>query len=326
MNAHPSRPELEQYRHRQLSPSALLHVDDHLKSCPDCRTQVSPGIESISLAPDTSEHLNYDEVERFVDGHANPAEREIVASHIGVCARCKEEVEVLTRLAASSRSRRFRFALPLAAAVAVAVAAGWIVSRRQSTVAPDGPISRSVSSELAPVERPAIIASLAGDASPLRSATNSTQAFALRSPVTTVVLEARPLFRWDALKDARSFSIAVVDVDSQEVAAKGTSSTQWWRPAKDLRRGHTYSWQVTAQRGRESVLSPRLPAPEVRFQVVTDEELSRVEKLKSSLGNDPAAMGSMLAKRGLLDDAERELNASNDPRSRALLQRIRTWR
>jgi hypothetical protein len=326
VNAHPTRPELEQYRDRQLSPNALLHVDDHLKSCQDCRTLISPDAEPISLGPDSSEHLNYDEMERYVDGDANHAEREIVQSHIEVCARCKDEVEDLSRLAAPSRSRRSRFALPLAAAVAVAVAAGWIVSRRQSTSAPNRPISRSVSWELAPVERPPIIAALAGDSSPLRSATNSTRAFALRSPVTTVVLNARPLFRWEALKGARSYSIAVVDVDSQEVAAGGTSSTESWRPPKDLRRGHTYSWQVTARRDGESVLSPRPPAPEVRFQVATDEESSTVEKLKSSLGNDPIAVGSILAQRGLLDDAERELSGSVDPRSRALLERIRKWR
>jgi hypothetical protein len=326
VNAHPTRPELEQYRDRQLSATALLHVDDHLKSCEDCRTLISPGAEPISLGPDSSEHLDYDEMERFVDGHASPAEREIVESHIEVCTRCRDQMEDLSALAAPSRSRRWRFALPLAAAVAVAVAAGWIVSRRQLTSPPNPPISRSVSPQLAPVERPAIIAALAGDSSSLRSSTNSAKPFALRSPVTTVVLDARPLFRWEALKGARSYSIAVVDVDSQEVAAEGTSSTESWRPPKDLRRGRAYSWQVTARRDGESVLSPRPPAPEVRFQVATDEESRAVEKLKSLLGNDPAAVGSMLAKRGFLDDAERELSASNDPRSRVLLERIRTWR
>jgi hypothetical protein len=79
--------------------------------------------------------------------------------------------------------------------------------------------------------------------------------------------------------------------------------------------------------GRE-VISPAPPAPEARFKIL---EAGRAEELGRSLdaaGASHLARGVLYARAGLLDDAEREIEAllRDNPRSNAARKLLRSLR
>ncbi|HEX2121258.1 MAG TPA: hypothetical protein VHL59_06410 [Thermoanaerobaculia bacterium] len=99
---------LERYRRRTAPPAELLVADAHIASCDRCYEAVRAEDDTIELpAADGDEHATYEELEAFVDGHAEAVDRELVAAHVAFCARCSRE---LTDLAAMRESMNARSA------------------------------------------------------------------------------------------------------------------------------------------------------------------------------------------------------------------------
>jgi anti-sigma factor RsiW len=97
------------YTQGSLSPAELLAVDEHLASCQECRQELgrsdyfkalfsSLREELGSQAELPLEHLAYEQLASYADDQADDVEREIVESHLIVCARCAEELNELTAL------------------------------------------------------------------------------------------------------------------------------------------------------------------------------------------------------------------------------------
>jgi hypothetical protein len=90
-------------------------------------------------------------------------------------------------------------------------------------------------------------------------------------------------------------------------------------------------WQVTAVKDGKEIISPTAPAPEARFKVLEKakaDELTVVERVGPG---SHLARGTLYARAGLLDDAERELRAllAANPKSstaRKLLQSLQAIR
>lgn len=160
------------------------------------------------------------------------------------------------------------------------------------------------------VEVPDDLKELAGESSTLLSATKDVEAFRLISPVGRIVRGARPTFRWHPLAGGgASYRINVTDEDLNEVAVSEALTATEWRIPRELRRGTTYLWQVTAIKEGKEIVAPVLPAPPAKFKVLgraEDEELKRLEK---SHPKSHLALGVLYARAGLLEEARREFQS-----------------
>lgn len=90
---------LERYRRRTALPAELLDADAHLAACSACHDAIRSDAESIALPPpDGPEHVTYEDLEAFVDGKAEPLDRELIAAHVAFCTICSAELEDLATL------------------------------------------------------------------------------------------------------------------------------------------------------------------------------------------------------------------------------------
>jgi hypothetical protein len=103
VNRHLSNIEIEAYRSRSASPEQLLAINDHLFECDRCfrlfdspdkvgRTYeafkkiISPG------AVRWHKHLDYDQLEGYVDGTLDADGRRFVLAHIEDCEECRSDI------------------------------------------------------------------------------------------------------------------------------------------------------------------------------------------------------------------------------------------
>lgn len=153
--------------------------------------------------------------------------------------------------------------------------------------------------------------------------------FALQTPIGKVIKENQPVLRWKPLKDAASYSAAIVDEKFRVVEQSGKLTGTSWKPSKPLPRGANYSWQVTAIKtdGTETV-SPSSPAPQARFRVVEQNLFDEINRLEKSGKRSHLALGVLYAKAGLKREARIEFEklARENPDStlaRKLLQSVK---
>lgn len=153
--------------------------------------------------------------------------------------------------------------------------------------------------------------------------------FGLETPIGKVIKENQPILRWKALKDAESYSVAVVDEKFNVVAESGKLATTSWKPSKPLPRGANYSWQVTATKtdGTETV-SPSSPAPQARFRVIEQNFFDEISRLEKSANRSHLALGVLYAKAGLKREARAEFEKlvkknPNSPIAQQLLQNVK---
>lgn len=109
MSKHISTKQLEKYCEKALSPDELIQVDDHFFTCDACYRR----LDELSRLPEKftglevndsavvqwkSDHLPYDQMAAYVDDESDAFDREIVESHMEMCARCAGEVDSLFEL------------------------------------------------------------------------------------------------------------------------------------------------------------------------------------------------------------------------------------
>jgi hypothetical protein len=260
------------------------------------------------------EHLTYDELERWTDGSADPAERELAAAHLTRCAMCRAEAADLAKMAETLREPvKPRQHWRVAAAAVIVLAVTLLLMRGEDAppkAQPVEPPRAVVTPNPVMLTKPAILATLVGPRPVLRG--DDDPSFLLRAPVGTVVTDDRPQFVWDAVPDARSYEIVVAD-ESSALVASGTSKQPSWRPERALQREKTYQWQVTAKTDAGRVRAPGAAGAEARFHVATH----------GASAATPRERGIELAEMGALDEAERELERAG---ASDLLAQVRSWR
>ena len=166
----------------------------------------------------------------------------------------------------------------------------------------------------------------AGD---LRGELNMQSTFAPLEPTDVVVETDRPTFRWRALEGAHAYIVTVFDDKLRKVAgSEPVNGTKWTTP-NSLARGVVYSWQVSALKAGETVVSPKPPLPEARFKILDQAAVAALAKLKQSAGSSHLVMGVFYWKHGLIEEAEREFKAlananPNSPAAAELLASIRS--
>jgi anti-sigma factor RsiW len=156
------------------------------------------------------------------------------------------------------------------------------------------------------ITTPEMLSELIGKSGVLMGPADPGHPIPLLSPVGTVVMGDRPVFRWRALDGAEGYLVKVYDEDFNEIAASPSLTQTAWTATRSLQRGRTYSWQVIARVGGKEISSPVKPAPDAKFMVLNQQKASELIQAKSASGNSHLTLGILYAQAGLLDDAERE--------------------
>lgn len=143
----------------------------------------------------------------------------------------------------------------------------------------------------------------------LRSTFEAQDAFCPSYPTNVVLENNQPTFRWRPLAGAQHYVVTIYDDKFRKVSSsEPVSGTEWTIP-NTLARGVTYSWQVSALKDGETVVSPKPPEPQARFRVLDRRALATLANLKESAKRSHLALGVFYWKHGLLDEAEREFQA-----------------
>ena len=354
---HLTNDRIEAYWTGKLTGADLVSLDRHIAECQRCRealladappASAFAGLESGADREPDGEHLEYTQLERYVDGDPSPELRVDVEGHIAICASCRMECEDLRKFRDEYRRPgvpRMRYAtaaLALAATLAIAAILigypGGIPGHRPprarleayTMLLRDGGMPVGLNSQgqamglanLTASESAGVTAILRDGRLPLaeprselrtpagllRSAAAQPPEFQLDEPVGRTILEDRPVFRWTALAGASSYRVAILDADFKPVAASPALTKTEWQPEIALPRGNVYSWQVTAVRGGAELLAPQPPLPEARFAVL---EQARAERLKAAQSNQPVShlvLCLLYAQEGMRRECLRELD------------------
>jgi hypothetical protein len=155
--------------------------------------------------------------------------------------------------------------------------------------------------------------------------------FSLIGPAGTIVRADRPAFRWKSLNGATSYVVAVFDSSFNMVASSQAQPGTEWSPVNPLKRGETYSWQVTATKDGKELVSPAPPAPDAKFKILDASKMKELEQAKRMFSDSHLVLGILYERAGLLDDAEREFKTlySSNPKSqtaRKLLHDVKSLR
>jgi hypothetical protein len=169
-----------------------------------------------------------------------------------------------------------------------------------------------------------VLRRLSGQQSGLRGDGNNGKAFKLLYPLRRVVTEDKPTFKWESLSGVTSYRVYILDANSN----LPPTQTQW-KPPTPLRRGQIFSWVVTALIDGKEIISPSASAPEVKFAILSSNDLNELNQLKKS--DSHLGLGIFYARVGLVTEAEREFQKliQLNPQSalpRKLLQSVRNVR
>lgn len=159
------------------------------------------------------------------------------------------------------------------------------------------------------LERPEVLAQLKGVPSQLLGDPGNGIPFPLLSPAGKVVESRSPTFRWRGLEGAGNYVVTIVDNRLEAVASSGPITETSWSIPVPLKRGATYSWQVTALKGGRRITSPVLPAPQVKFKILDQEHNEELVRMKRLLPDYHLGLGVFYMRAGLLDEAEQEFQA-----------------
>jgi hypothetical protein len=155
------------------------------------------------------------------------------------------------------------------------------------------------------IEQASVLTDLTAENSSLRGNGASGAPFRLLSPARAVIIESRPVFKWEELTGASSYRVYVLDSKGHILAKSEVPSTiREWRISAPIGRDKIYSWVVVAIVEGKEVVSPGPAAPEVKFQVLSASNLQKIVQLKRTRSH--LALGVLYAKVGLLDEAEHE--------------------
>jgi len=159
------------------------------------------------------------------------------------------------------------------------------------------------------VETGAALSLLASPQGKLLGESAAPASLQLIAPLGTVVLSEKPVLRWRPVEGASGYVVSIYDSRFQKVAESPRVLQSEWEADRALPRGMLYTWHVTASVKGKTIRAPIPPAPEARFQVLSDAEVGRLEKVQREHSNSHLLLGVFYAQVGALDDSERELAA-----------------
>jgi len=133
------------------------------------------------------------------------------------------------------------------------------------------------------------------------------------SPVGTVVMSNRPVFRWSAVDLAESYRLVVTDKDGNRMFEGSTDKTGMKLPIA-LERGRVYLWRVgSGFSSSDSWAMSRAAA----FRVISSEDAAAIEQVRRTMPGSHLALGVVYESVGLYAEAAKEYRAVRgaNPRS-----------
>ena len=169
---------------------------------------------------------------------------------------------------------------------------------------------------------------LSENAARLRGQLEQQDTIVTLAPLGIVIESDRPTFRWRALEGASDYVVTVHDSKLRTIESSGPLAGTEWTIQRPLERGTTYSWQVRAVKDGRTVISAKPPTPEARFKVLDQKAVAAIENAKRVQGNSHLVMGVLYWKHGLIDAAEREVEAlvRANPNSNVAAELLRSLR
>src|SRR5580698_5131904 len=97
MPDHLTPDQLKGYRDRTLALGELVAVDAHLGRCEPCRSSLAALAKSSAsvlsgIDQARFRHLSYEQMDDWVEDRLEPADRELVMAHIGLCPPCARQL------------------------------------------------------------------------------------------------------------------------------------------------------------------------------------------------------------------------------------------
>jgi hypothetical protein len=357
MPEHINERQLKGYRDRTLSVGELVAVDTHLGGCGHCRNALAALAEKSSSKSLISgieqarfRHLSYEQMDDWVEDRLEPADRELVMAHIGLCPPCARQLiayqeyapvmaaPVRTSLAPTERvqvKQSFWSFLkqPQYALGAAAVIAFFIITPLTRRSVPEqtgailAPTSTAVESTIPAQNSPLIDKAL--NASELDQLPDSVRAGAKEALSDTVTRPA-------SLKGLEGSSDRVLEYPLSEVVGE-TEPALRWKPFGDS----SYSVSLSDSRGlisrrgglKDTRWTP--PTPLVRdriytwevesagvkhrgtFRVLGENQMKELESVRAEHGNSHLVMGAVNEELGLLTPARQEFQAMTKDSSMA---------
>jgi predicted anti-sigma-YlaC factor YlaD len=136
MSEHFTTQQVERYLGRAMSPAELLAATDHLATCEACRKllgeakQLHSSLTSLradlqAIAGAEPVHLQYEELAAYLDGRADPVDREILESHLQICQQCMAEAQDLRTFKSEMSANSDREYAPVTTTLRERLAAFW---------------------------------------------------------------------------------------------------------------------------------------------------------------------------------------------------------
>lgn len=158
------------------------------------------------------------------------------------------------------------------------------------------------------VEKSPLLVGLSRPGSSLMGGGEEGNRFTVSEPAGTVVLTARPTFRWSKLQGAMSYVVEVYDAQFNPAAKSPPLDRTAWTPPP-LTPGQVYSWQVKALKDGQEFTAPHPPAPQARFRILDQAAADELAQARRAYGSSHLLLGLLYARAGLLEEAEREFRA-----------------
>ena len=145
-----------------------------------------------------------------------------------------------------------------------------------------------------------------GKAGSLLGISPQEKTFAVLSPADTVVEDTRPVFEWQRLAGATSYTVLVKDLATgAEIEGQPTSGTTW-RSDRQLDRGHQYAWMVETTVDGHRIRAPSSDKPFATFKILDAKQAEEISLARKAWGSSHLVMGVIYAKAGLRYEAEKE--------------------
>jgi len=314
---HVSREQLVQYRNRALLPQELVAVDGHLGRCQECRTELAglaaPPASAIAAVQDIRfEHISYEQMDAWVEDTLDQTERELVLSHIGLCAPCARQLKAYESYAPVMAAPiapaaiqvaqpitfgdkiRAMFRMPQIAMLAAAVALVAIVS----------PLMMEKSSSLDTAQLNSLPEAVRTSAKEVVNGDQKQRPVALDGlapntdssllyPVSEVVEERQPILRWKPF--GSTYTVALFDTYGNRIARSGSIGDTHWLVPMTLQRGAEYRWQIDGD-GQTRTATFRV------LNEADEQKLSEVRETRPGA----LALGAVAQHMGLLSIAQQQ--------------------
>jgi hypothetical protein len=372
MPEHLSEYQLKGYRDRTLPEGELIAVDAHLGGCNPCRNALAAFAREKSSQAVISgidqarfRHLSYEQMDDWVEDRLEPADRELVMAHIGLCPPCarqliayqeyasvmatpvKTGVHLAKEKAAAKQSfwsflKQPQYALGAAALIAFFIIVPWSRhSAPEQTGAILAPASTAVESTVPTRNSPLIDQAL--NAAELDSLPDT-----LRAGAKEVVSDSS--VRPESLKGLEPNGDMVLEYPFSETVAETQPGFRWKsfgdssytvslsdsRGLISRRGGLTDTrWTPSTALTRNRVYTWEVESAGEKhrgtFRILGENQAAELEKVRAEHGKSHLVMGAVSEELGLLTPAKQEFEAMAKDKSQSqqaakLLNRIEALR